>query len=104
MQTITVKSFQDDRRIYVADSPVTFEIHESSVKTHDQIKIFYFIEDENFNLSIFGDSLEELESNLYAELLFNWKTYAMSSEEHLTEKAKEVRVKYLETFKETIPC
>ena len=62
-------------------------------------KPYYDIENEVLNISVYGDSLEELEKMLYEEIAFLWESYALEDDANLTPAAQELKKRLLETLK-----
>lgn len=102
MQTITLETFFYNQKKFKAKRPISFEVKETQAKDNDTVKTFYSIENEDFNIEAFGDTLQDLSRELLDELAFNWERYALTNPDHLSEKAKAVRENYLETFKESL--
>lgn len=61
-------------------------------------KPYYEIEHEELNISVYGDSLKELEKMLYEEMAFLWESYALEDDANMTLAAQELKKRLLETF------
>ena len=96
---LTINSFKYDTVTMHSDSPIVFDVDETPVKDDNgNIVVSYSIDDENYNISAFGDSIEELTQEVQNELEYNWKTYALVDSSHLSDKAKIVKQNLLEHF------
>ena len=51
------------------------------------------------NISVYGDSLKEIEKMLYEEIAFLWESYALEDDANMTSAAQELKKRLLETFK-----
>lgn len=98
MQTITLNSFIHNGTEHKSSSPISFIVEENQINENNESKTFYSIENEDFNINAFGDTIDELSNDLLAEMSFNWEKYAMTNPEHLSDKAKIVRENYLKNF------
>ena len=82
-----------------SETPIAFDVIETPVKDENgNIVVCYSIDDENYNVSAFGDTIEELSQEVQNELEYNWTTYALTDASHLSDKAKIVKQNLLEHF------
>jgi hypothetical protein len=59
---------------------------------------YYEIEHEELNISVYGDSLKDLEKMLYEEMAFLWESYALENDANMTSAAQELKKRLLKTF------
>ena len=92
---IKVVGFEVDNKSIVARRSVTFR------QELDETKQYLMIQDDHFGIHLIADSREELEQNLYEELDFLWRQYAMEKNDVLSKDAMALKSQLLYAFKES---